>query len=228
MLSKLEIDVTHAADVKEAVELSVKYQIPTIVSHPSLASDLRILRVARQGLFSIIVPIDWPNGDLVGSNKFRGLSSDAINADGFEFMVNCTKKTESQLSQEINNLINFVKQQISGTAEIRFVFGSCLSQDLIKKVFQALTYTQTPNLIRSDINTKIQSAKANSDTHNEFINIANSIKKMPLKLSGNLSSVKSISSCPGAYRYSVNLQQAKSIIKEITQQPDKVREMLSS
>ena len=93
---------------------------------------------------------------------------------------------------------------------------------------KGLLGVRTPSIIRTDIQLKLQVSKANSDEHNKQIAIIKESIKAPIKLSGNIVSVKSIAASPQASKFAVSLTQARIIIKEFQLQPDQLREMLDA
>ena len=70
-------------------------------------------------------------------------------------------------------------------------------------------------------------SKANTEEHNRYIKMIRSIISIPLKLSGNITSVRSIIGTD-VNRYAVNLTQAKAIIREFQQQPDGLTNLLNN
>lgn len=226
LLSRLEIDVMQANELFESVEIAVKYQVPALVVHPGLAFEAKTLRSTRQGRFKIITPVDWPKGENVGITKFRGLTTESLDADGYEFLLNA-KKSVSDIQNEMRVLTDFVRSQISQIAEIRFVFGAqMISEDEYKNACAALNGIPLPQMVRTDHHIKLQTSKANPDIHNTYIKMLFEVIRPNVKISGNINSIKAITSCPDAQRYAVNLVQAKAIIKEIMQQPEELKELL--
>lgn len=228
VLNKLEIDVMQINELLDASELTSKYKLPAMVVHPNLASEAMAARMRVKGRYKIIVPIDWPKGENYGNIKFRGINKGALECDGFEIFLT-PNKTENDIKNEAATLTEFVKTYLGDFVETRFVFGN-LSKDKeeISRICKGLLSVRSPALIRSDISIKIQQNKANSDTHTEFLDTVTSAGlHCPMKLSGNMNNLRAIASAPSVFRYAVSVAQAKVIVKEYTQQPSELREILA-
>jgi hypothetical protein len=228
IFTKLEIDVMQVNEILEAVELAHKYKLPAIVVHPGLSSDAIIARLRAGGKFKIITPIDWPKGEIFGVNKLRGVTMDTLETDGFEFLLT-PGKSEIDTRNEAKALTEFTKKNLSDRTEVRFVLGTSMrTQDNIETMCKGLLNVRTPSMIRTDIALKLQVSKANSDEHNKQISMIKESIKAPIKLSGNIISIKSIAASPLASKFAVSLTQAKTIIKEFQSQPDQLRELLDA
>lgn len=228
IFNRLELDVMQANELKESVELAFKYKFPAVIVHPGLVGDAFRARGAVRGQFKIIVPVDWPKGDNFGNVKFRGLNMDAIEADGFEIMLT-GGKTEGDTRNEAKALTEFVKKQISDQTEVRFVLGTYMRDEAnIATLCRGLLHVRTPAAVRLDTQLKLQVSKANTDEHNKFVNMIRSIVQVPVKVVGNVTGVRSVTGCPDAARYGVNLLQARTIIKEFQQQPGGLKQLLAS
>ncbi len=226
IFNRLELDIMQANELLEGVELTIKHGFPAIVSHPGLASDILRARGRFGGKFKIITPVDWPKGDNFGTVKFRGLSTDAVEADGFEIFLT-GEKLLLESRNEIKALTDFIKLHLPQFTEIRFIIGAfSRSVENIESICQAFVGVQPPNFIRTDIPLKLQVNKANSEAHNNLIKKISSIVQIPIKISGNINGVRSITECPIAGRYAVNLTQAKTIVKEFSQQPEELTTIL--
>lgn len=226
ILNRLEIDVMQANELIAASELAAKYRLPALIVHPDLASEAQIARGRIRGRYKIITPVDWPKGDVFGQSKLRGLSTDALDSDGFEILLTGGKSvTDSR--NEAKVFTEFIKQHLDETLEVRFVLGSNIrDEENIANLCEALIKVRTPTLVRNDTHLKIQVSKANPTTHNALMEKIHSIIRVPIKLSGNITGVRVITSCNDAARFAVNLLQAKTIIKELQQQPDELRQLL--
>lgn len=228
IFNRLELDVMQANELKDSVELAFKYKFPAIVVHPGLASDALRARGAVRGQFKIITPVDWPKGENFGNVKFRGLSMDAIEADGFEIMLT-GGKTEGDTRNEAKALTEFVKKQISEQTEVRFVLGAYMrDEENLASLCRGLLHVRTPAVVRLDTQLKLQVSKANTDEHNRLVALVRSIVQVPVKVVGNIAGVRSVTGCPDAARYGVNLLQARTIIKEFQQQPGGLKDLLNS
>jgi deoxyribose-phosphate aldolase len=228
ILNRLEIDVMQANELAEASELAAKHKIPALVVHPDLASEAQIYRGRAGGRYFLITPIDWPKGEIFGQNKLRGLSTDALDADGFEILLTGGKnKIDSR--NEAKALTEFIKTHLAESLEVRFVLGvNGRDDDNIKALCEALLDVRTPAYVRTDIQLKLQVSKANPDIHNKIMETIRSIVKVPIKLSGNINNVRTITSCNDAARFAVNLLQAKNVVKELQQQPEELRRLLGN
>lgn len=224
--SKLEIDVMQASELLEASQLAHKYRLPALVVHPGLASDAIVFRGQMRGAYKLITPVDWPKGETFGTTKFRGLTTDALEADGFEFMIQVSR-SEADIAKEIKSLTEFVRQHLSQTAEIRLVVSATRTEQDVIKIGKAILQNPSPSMVRNDISLKTQVSKANTEIHEAFSNTLKSTVVVPVKISGNINGIRSTVGV-NASRYAVNLAQAKNIIKEFNNQPKQVIEMLES
>ncbi len=225
IFTKLEIDAMQATELLDVSSLTFKYNLPAIVVHPTLVAMAMIHRGTMGGRYKIITAVDWSKGDNYAMLKMRGLSTDALEADGFEFYA--SNKDLADMRKEFTVLTEFIRTRVSSVAEIRFIFGTN-SRDLatVKVLSEALIGIPTPTCVRNDIALKLQINKANNDTHNAFIETVKSHTSVPVKVGGNLNNLRAIVACPSATKYAVTLQQAKVIIKEFQQQPDELATIL--
>lgn len=226
IFNRLEIDVMQANELLESVQLASKYSFPALVVHPTLATEAIIARAKFKGKFKIITPVDWPKGEIFGMTKFRGLSTDALEAEGFEFMLT-PSKNETETRNEVKVITDFVKTHLNELTEVRFVLGvTTRDQTNIETMCKGLTKVRPPTLIRTDIGLKIQISKANPELHNQTVETIQKIINIPVKVSGNIGSIRTAAACHNAARLAVNLSQAKTIVREFQQQPDQLRELL--
>lgn len=226
MLNKIEIDVMQANELAEATSLTVKHKLPAMVVHQDLAAEAYIARNTYNGQFKIITPVDWPHGRIYGPHKIRNISVDALEVEGFELLLTGNKSLVDT-KKELKDLTSFIRDYISLTVEIRFILGTQINTpDNIKIMCEALQDIRTPNYIRNDTQLKLQVSKANPDIHNNMMKLIHEFVRIPLKISGNVNSLRVLTAC-SAQRFAVSLTQAKAIIKEFQQQPsDKLRELL--
>lgn len=225
IFNRLELDVMQANELKESVELAHKHNFPAIVVHPGLAGDAIGGRGRVRGRFKIITPVDWSKGDAFGLNKFRGLDTDALDADGFEIMLS-GGKTEIETKHEAIQLSDFIRKHLGEQIEVRFVLGAFIRDDAnLISMCKGLLGVRTPAFVRTDTQLKLQVSKANTEEHNRIRTIISDIVKVPIKLSGNITGVRCVTGCD-VQRYAVNLLQAKAIIKEFQQQPGALKELL--
>ena len=219
MLTHLEIDVMQANELLEASQITAKYKLPSLVVHQDLSSEAFILRAQLQSKYKIITPIDWPKGASYGLLKLRGLSTDALEVEGFEILLSDSKNI-ADIKNEAQALTDFIKHHLTELHEIRFVLGTSIrSEDTIKRICEAIKSVRSPALIRNDTALKTQIVKANPEIHNSTIDQIASIIKAPIKISGNIGNFRTMIQCKRAKRFAVNLSQAKTIIKEYQSQP---------
>lgn len=227
MINRLELDVMQASELIEAAHLAVKHKLPAMIVHPMIASEALMARGKTGGIYKIITPVDWPKGDTYGMTKFRGLSTDALDADGFEILLT-HGKNPIDTKKEAKLLTEFIKMHLSELAEVRFVIGAYTRTTAeIETILDALLTVRMPTLIRIDCQLKLQVSKANAEIHNSIIDLIRKHISAPVKLSGNITSVRSVTACNRAERFAVNLLQAKAIIKEFNSQPNELRHMLA-
>ena len=160
--------------------------------------------------------------------KMRGLSTDALEVEGFEILLTGGKSL-IETRNEAKVLTDFIKKHLSEQHEVRFVLGTQIrDEDNIKLMCEALKDVRMPTYIRNDTQLKLQVSKANADVHNGTMEMIADIIRVPMKVSGNVTGFRDLTSCQGASRFGVSLLQAKAIIKEFQQQPsDQLRELLS-
>ncbi len=227
MLNTLEIDVMQANELIEASQITAKYRLPAIIVHQDLSSEAYILRAQLQSKYKIITPIDWPKGNNFGILKLRGLSTDALEVEGFEILLTGDKSL-NETKNEAKLITDFIRNHLTELHEIRFVLGTTIrNEDNVKVICEALKSVRSPSFIRNDTQLKTQVNKANPDIHNSTIKLISSIIKTPLKISGNITNFRTLTQCRSAKRFGVNLSQAKTIIKEYQSQPsEELRKLL--
>jgi deoxyribose-phosphate aldolase len=226
VLTRLEIDVMVVGELQEAAQLANKYHLPGLVVHPGLAAEGHIARGRNNGKFKIFTPIDLPKGENYGNLKLRGLSTDALEADGFEIILTPNKNLV-ETRNEAKLIHSFIRNHLGPTVEIRFVLNTLGKEDeqiLIQS--EALRDLPTPAFIRNDMNVKSQVGKANPEIHNHNIELVHNKIKVPIKIAGNITGLKQIAACRTAKRFGVSLLQAKQIIKEFNNHPQMLKELL--
>jgi len=223
---KLEIDVMQATELEEAIELAHKHAMPAIVVHPDLALEADVVRARRQARCAIYTPIDWPKGETRGIRKLQNMSISALSQNGFEIFLSPTKSA-SEAKQEILTLTNFIRDQLPEAVEIRLVLGATIrDRATIAMYCDILSQIPAPDIIRTDCSTRVQQTKANPQANSELVDFIREHTARPIKLSGNINSVKALACCK-VNRYGVSLKQAQSIIKELSQQPEKMNKLLN-
>ena len=226
LIPKLEIDIMQANELAEAMEFACVYRTQAVVVHPDLAAEAAIQRTRRQARCKIITPVDWPKGEKFGVSKMHTMPLAALSQDGFEIML--SPRDINKLKAELLELSNFVREHLLNATEIRFVLGALTyDQKDVLKLCEALKSIPAPTLLRTDTNLRIQQIKANATSHSEMIESIKHIISRPLKLSGNISTVKMLTSCK-AERYAVSLKQAQAIVKEIRDNPEKVEKLIAA
>lgn len=225
--TKLEIDVLQASELPDAVDLAVTHNCPAIVVHQQLMVDALMARGKRRGKFKIITPVDWPRGDTYGTVKMRGLTIDTLDTDGQEIMLT-PGRTTAETTAEAVALTQFVRQHISHDAEIRFVVEATQKTEKeLEALLAGLVGIPTPAYIRTDHALKAQVGKANVEAHNRTVDAIRAAIGSPVKVSGNVNSVRVMTSCPNAARFAVSLSQARQIVQEVEQQPDEIKQLLT-
>lgn len=215
LLTRIEIDVFQGNEILESFELAHKYRLPAIIVHPSLSSDALVCRGRSKGKYKIITPVDWPKGEVFSTDKFKGLSLDSLETDGFEIYIS-PKKQKGDIRKEINSCTEFLKKFIGELCEIRFVIGTRTKDEAdLASAYEAFRDLKTPTLIRDDITLKTQNYKANPAIHSAFITNMSQFLKCPIKVSGNLDCIEDLLACEPAKRFGASLQQTKGIIRSI-------------
>lgn len=226
LFHRLELDVMQSNELSEAVNLAIKYKFPAMVVHPYMMSEALFARGRAGGRYKLITPVDWPKGDNFGMLKFRGLSSDALDSDGFEILLTANK-TLTDVRNEAAILTSFVKEQLSESAEVRFVLGTIRrSHSNVLDMCEALRDVRSPAMIRNDHHLKLQVSKANPSVHNDLLAAMSEKIRAPVKISGNVNTVKSVTACEGSQRFAVNISQARNIIREVQTQPEQLKSLL--
>ena len=212
MINKLEIDVMQNNELYPASEFAHKHKFQSLIVHQELYSEAQLIRGRIGGKYNLIIPIDWPKGETYGSQKMRGLSVESLDADGFEIFITGGKNM-TDTRKELHILTDFIKTHLGKNIEVRFVIGaSARSEEEITNICTALLDIPKPACIRTDIQLKTQTTKANIETHLNIIQLINKTIRIPIKISGNIT-LKTLKLCE-AFRYAVNLVQAKNIITE--------------
>ena len=224
--NKLEIDVMQGTELQEAVELAVTAQMPAIVVHPELAQEANVYRGIRQGRFRIITAVDWPKGDRYAMDKLRDLPVDALSRDGFEILIS-ERKHPSEIKAELLTCFDFIRSHLPEVIEIRIVLGAFMrDNEFVARVCDVLKNVPAPDMIRTDHHLRVQQSVANAQAHNDLITLIRKYTRRPIKIGGNINSAKALTSCEAA-RFAVSLKQANSIVKEVKENPDKIRKLLA-
>lgn len=219
VVTKLEVDVLQANELLEASELALKYNLPALVVHPALMSDALIIRGGFKGRYKLITAVDWPKGETFGMAKMHGLSIDALEADGYEIVLTAGKSV-SDTRNEVKALTEFIKVRLAVVSEVRFIFNSN-GKDLktVADMAEGLVGSRTPAYIRNDIAIKTQVTHTSIQQFKQFTDTVLDKIKVPLKLSGNFNGISQAININWANRYAVNVTQARTIIRQFSQQP---------
>lgn len=220
-ISKLEIDVLQSNELKEASDIAFKYSLPAIVVHQDLINDAMIYRGRIQGKYKLILPIDWPKGEKYGNLKLRDIPIDTFEADGYEILITPNKAFD-EIVNELNLVTLFFRQYFQPDIEIRFVLG-CYSRKLeyVKSSCEALRKIPLPNMVRTDI-----PIKNNRTDISEYLETIKSNISVPIKLSGNITDLKSTTTYKNISRIAANLTTTKALINEFYQQPPGLQKLL--
>lgn len=226
IIRKLEIDIMQGTELKEAVELAVVNQMPAIIVHPELAQEANVYRGIRQGRFKIFTAVDWPKGDRYAMDKLRDMPIDALSRDGFEILIS-DRPNPSETKAELLTCFKFIRHHLPEVTEIRIVLGAFMrDEDFIIRACDQLKHVPAPDMIRTDHHLRVQQAVANAQAHNDLITLIRKHTRRPIKISGNVNSAKVVTSC-NADRFAVSLKQANSIVREVKENPDKIRKLLA-
>jgi hypothetical protein len=228
--TKLEIDIMQANELDQAIQLAVAHKLPAIVVHQQLVTSAMASRIRRNGQFKIIVVVDWPKGDTYGIGKLRGLNREMMEVDGYEILLT-GGKTEIETKNEAKLITEFIRTYINSSVEIRFVLGCYIrTEDEVIASARIMKDIKAPKYIRTDTHLRMQITKANLKTHTALVESIRRVCASPLKLSGNIDSIRTIAGClqlPQApARFAVSLQQLQQIIKDLQKQPDELRMLL--
>lgn len=209
-----------AAELPQACDFASTYQMPSIVVHPVLVQRALQLRDAKKAAFKIITCVDWSRGDQHGINKFVGLSTYAMRADGFEVLL--SYRDDQDNSAEVELLTSFIRNYISDTAEVRYVLGSLdRSLEEVLAICAGLPKNGVA-YVRNDHHTKGQISKFSPKAHNELIDRVKATVPCRVKVSGNVDSLRFVSQ-DRADRYAVSSLQIQKIIKDVAKEVEKAK-----
>lgn len=230
--TKLELDIMQVNELDQAIQLAAVHKLPAVVVHPQLVTQALATRIRRNGKFKIISTVDWPKGDIYGMNKLRGLTREMMEIDGYEILMT-GNKSEIENRNEAKTITEFIRTNIGPRMDIRFVLGCYIRQEAeVLHMAKVMKDIQAPALIRTDTHLRMQVTKANVKTHTALTESIRTVCGLPLKLSGNIDSVRTIAGClqapQPAARFAVSLQQLQQIVKDLQQQPDELRDLLAS
>ena len=230
--TKLEIDIMQISELDKATQLAAIHKLPAVVVHPQLVVQALLCRAKRNGQFKIITTIDWPKGDTYGMNKLRGLTREMMEIDGYEIMTT-PDKSEIENRNEVKVITKFIKDNVDQRLETRFVLGTLLRpEDEVAQIARAMNDIQAPAFLRTDIHVRAQMTKANIKAHTNVVETIRTATALPLKLSGNIDSIRVAAGCMqiprGPARLAVNLPQLQQIIKDLQKQPNELHSILAA
>lgn len=230
--TKIEPDVAAASDLDKTCQLAVIHSLPAIVIPAQMLPQALAERIKRRGHFKIIVTIDFPRGEVYGINKMRGLTREAVGADGYEILLT-PGKNENENRNEARVLTDLIRTHISDFAEVRFVaHGLTRPEAEAVQMAKVMKDIQAPALFRTDTHHKMQVTKANHKTHTALATKIRAVSNLPIKISGNIDSIRMIAGClgglSGAIKFATSFQQLEQIIKDIQKQPDELKDLLAA
>jgi hypothetical protein len=215
--TRLEIDVLQAKELEEAAELAAYHIMPAMVVHQELIQSALFMRVRKQGKYKIIVPIDWPKGNNQGVAKFRDVPVHILEQEGYEILLS-PAKSDDHAFKELKAISDLVRY-FSGSSELRFCLDTLGRPEKEWLPYcKMLSKIVAPDLIRTDHNTSFQQSKANVAAHTEIVTKIEAMTPRPIKLSGNIHSLKTMLKFKTA-RFGVSLKQAKDILQELKENP---------
>jgi len=187
-----------------------------MVVAPDLVRATTVNRALGRGSFKIFTAVDWPKGNQHLSDKFRGMPSEAINVDGFEILL--TTNGKAAVSKEVKFLSTFFRDHLPPTTELRFVLGWFApgrKPEHFEYMLEACKQIAAPALIRTTHLTKLTSVDGSTDSHKSVIEAISGIKRIPIKISGNIN-MQTRLGCKDAIRYACTLRQAIDLDKELS------------
>ena len=216
MMNKIEIDATKENQVLQGTEFARRHKCPALVVPPDLVRPATVARAMARGSHKIICTVDWPKGTQYMSDKFRGMASEAVHADGFEVLL--TPGGKLNIQKEVKFLDGFFRDHFDPTIEFRLVLGWYAQNrdaDQIKHMVEAVRQIPTPMLIRTTHLTKIPAAKASIEAQQKIVDELVGIRRVPVKLSGNINS-QIRHGISGVFRFGCTIQQASDLHKDLS------------
>jgi len=216
---KTEIDVTKMNQLPAAAHFAHKHKCPAIVVPPDL---FRVAFLAKARMpsaqFKIIAAIDWPKGTNFRQDKFRGVETETMSADGFEILL--TQRNYRDMVRELKYLEKLFSDYFNPLIECRYVLG-WFAQDRDEEQFgdmiKAIQEVKSPTLIRTTHLTKLPAACNDADTHLEVANEITKPKRIPIKLSGNMNfRIRLKAKGDPISRYACTLEQAEKMEQDLS------------
>jgi hypothetical protein len=151
------------------------------------------------------------------------------------------EKTKQETTNEATIIHRFIRDHLGPEKEIRFVLGTLVrTWSNIVSICQALQQVPGAALLRTDHHLKAQVSKAGTKAQCEALDGIRMEIGMPIKISGNIESLQCLAEClgkteskcalstMGATRFAVSLQQAKAIVLELQQDPNRFSQLLAA
>lgn len=213
-LSKLEIDISRPEQLPDAFELARKHHCQALVLTPDLVASANVMRSMKSGKFKIYTIIDHPKGDQLGRDKFRGLPTEAMAADGFEILLTA-RPSVGEMTNEIKYLSKFVRDYFGGAIDLRFVLNLDTpprTRTQVEAMLHACRHIPMPSIIRTTHLTKVPPAQATANHFADQLKFINEHFACKVKVSGNIT--LDLYKTVQAERFGVTLQQAQNISRE--------------
>lgn len=208
--TRFEINVLDkTVNPADASTFAIKHNCPTIVTTPDLVAPFIVDRSAKRGLYKIIVAVDYPTGANFALQKLRGLSADAMAADGFD-IVRSNGRTPIDVRNEVKAVNEFIKQ-VNPVAEIRWVLRAFDSPNFTEGYLKSIVEFPC-HFVRND---QLLARKGvNVDDHKKIVDTIRKFVSTPIKLSCNIDhNIVKTFMADKNIRFDVSLNQALAILK---------------
>lgn len=215
-MRKVELDITKEAEIRPATEFVKKYKLPAVVVSPELVTSASIARALARNQHKIITMVDWPKGTQHLANKFRGMPSESLKSDGFEILL--TPVNTPNIRKEIRFLSDFFIEHFPPTIELRMVlgwYGPGREEKHFEDMLEILKTIPSPQMVRLTHLTKLNSTNSSIEAHRRIIDKTKSLKKIPIKISGNIT-MHIRAACDDVDRFGCTLTQAKALQKGLS------------
>jgi hypothetical protein len=218
--TKAEIEVSRGDRIDEVADLARRYACPAIVVQSDMVSQAVLARTVKQGKFKIICTVDCPKGEQYCREKFRGIMTEALSADGFEVMITA-RDNYGDIHTELVYLSKFFSSYFNQLTEFRPVLGFGMpgrSAKIIENILTSCTKIPMPAMVRT-----IPGTKPYSDANlNDVIAAAKKFCSIPVKVSGNIT-LETYNSVK-ADRFALSVQQFKDMLKPAAPKIEKPQE----
>ena len=213
-LTKIDLDVAKNDRLDEAADLAKKYFCKAIVVPPELVAQSLIMRGIKQAKFKIISQIDWLKGDQYGREKFRGITTEALSADGFEVMLTA-RDNYGDVFNELKYLAQFFGEYFAQLVEFRIVLGTDMpgrNKQVIEHMLNGCKHIPLPTYIRTTPGTRLNHTNSDLESLNKTVDNIKKIVNAPIKVSGAMS--PDIYDHCKADQYGISIQQLKELVIE--------------